>query len=186
MDIDGHLEEEEIERYSLAASPECELSRVEEHLLLCSSCRQKVEASDRYVHSMRRAATQIRAEEKRAPRWTGMALLLAAAMILASVLLIRGRAPAPFAVSLAATRGVAPTAHAPAGVPLALHLDVAGLPASASYRVEMVDGNGKQVWHGNFPGGPAKALASGIYFVRLYSPTGDLLREYGLEIAARP
>ncbi len=105
MDIEGHLAEEEIERYSLAASAEPELSRIEEHLLLCSSCRKKVEASDSYVNSMRHAATRIRSEEKRAPRWAGMAFLLAAAVILAGVLLIRGNAPVPFAVSLAATRG---------------------------------------------------------------------------------
>ncbi len=50
----------------------------------------------------------------------------------------------------------------------------------------MVDRNGKHVWGGMFPGGPAKASPAGIYFVRLYSPAGDLLREYGLEIGARP
>jgi predicted anti-sigma-YlaC factor YlaD len=182
MDIDGHLEEEELERYSLAASAEPELSKVEEHLLLCPSCRKKVETSDVYVHSMRHAAAQVRAEEKRAPRWAGMAFLLAATVLLAGVVLIRSHAPVPFAVSLAATRGVGINAQAPAGVPLALQLDVTGLPAAASYRVEMVDHVGKQVWTGTFPGSPAKAAPAGIYFVRLYSPAGDLLREYGLEI----
>ncbi|MDR3699393.1 MAG: hypothetical protein P4L56_07140 [Candidatus Sulfopaludibacter sp.] len=182
MDVEGHLVEEEIERYSLAASAEPELSQVEEHLLLCASCRKKVETSDVYVNSMRRAAAQIRAEEKRAPRWAGMAFLLAAAVLLAGVILIRSNATAPFAVSLAVTRGVGINAQAPAGVPLALQLDVTGLPAAASYRVEMVDRAGKQVWTGTFPGRPAKPLPAGIYFVRLYSPAGDLLREYGLEI----
>jgi predicted anti-sigma-YlaC factor YlaD len=186
MDIDGHLEEEEIERYSLAASAEPEISLVEEHLLLCPSCRKKVEDSDAYVGSMQHAAAQIRSEEKRAPLWAGMAFLLAAAVLLAGVILIRGNAPVPFAVSLAATRGVGIEAQAPAGVPLALKLDLTGLPASASYRVEMVDRLGKPVWAGAFPGPPAKASPAGIYFVRLYSPSGDLLREYGLEIGSQP
>ncbi len=186
MDIDGHLAEEEIERYSLASSDESELSQVEEHLLLCAACRKKVETSDRYVSSMRRAAAQIRSEEKRAPRWTGMAFLLAAAIILAGILLIRGNAPAPFAVSLAATRGVGTNAQAPAGVPLALQLDLTGLPAASSYHVEIVDRFGKQMWAGTFPGHPARALLAGVYFVRIHSPAGELLREYGLEIEPRP
>ncbi len=186
MDVDGHLEEEEIERYSLAASDEGELSQLEEHLLLCAACRKKVENSDRYVTSMRLAAVQIRSEEKRAPRWAGMAFLLAAAIILAGVLLFRGNAPVPFAVSLAATRGVGTNAQAPAGVPLALQLDLTGLPAAASYRVEIVDRFGKQVWAGNSPGHPATALLAGVYYVRIYSPAGALLREYGLEINPRP
>ena len=186
MDSNGHLGEEEIERYSLAACTEPELSRVEEHLLLCSLCRERVAAVDIYADAMRHAAARLRTEEKRVPRWAGMAFLLAAACVMATVLLIRAQSPAPFVVALAATRGPGINAEAPSGVPLALHLDLSGLPSGSSYRLEMVDQTGKQVWTGTFPGPPANPSPAGLYFVRLYSPSGHLLREYGLALAARP
>ncbi len=39
---------------------------------------------------------------------------------------------------------------------------------------------------GSYPGALAPALRAGIYFVQLYSGSGELLREYGLEIQRTP
>jgi hypothetical protein len=187
MDINRHLDEEEIERYSLGDFPESDLARVEEHLLLCPSCQQRVESSDIFVRSMQQAAARVRREPEPARRWLGMprfALAFgAAALLLAAVFLVPRQTLPPFAVSLSATRGAGIEAKAPEGRTLSLQLDITGLAPADSYRVEMVDRSGKQVWTGMFPATQVKPCPAGIYFVRLYSSAGGLLREYGLEIA---
>lgn len=192
MEISRHLDEEEIEKYSVGDTAKSDLARVEEHLLLCRSCQQRVESADIIVHSMQQATARCRMEPERAPRWLGMprfVLPLAAAfLVLAAILIPRdfiGGSHPPFAIGLAATRGAGIEAKAPEDTPLALQLDVTGLPAAASYKLEMVDGTGIQVWTGTFPGANVKPTPAGTYFVRLYSPAGDLLREYGLEIEPR-
>ncbi|MBZ5725105.1 MAG: hypothetical protein LAP87_08925 [Acidobacteriia bacterium] len=58
--INRHLDEEEIEKYSLNSISEAETGHIEEHLLICEACRQQVAQSDLYVSSMRRAATRLR------------------------------------------------------------------------------------------------------------------------------
>ena len=93
-----------------------------------------------------------------------------------------------FAVNLVATRGADIEARAPAGRALVLNLELAGLPAQPSYRVETVDRLGRVVWQGTVPSEDSKAVAllpgmpAGIYFVRVYTASGELLREYGLDV----
>jgi hypothetical protein len=97
----------------------------------------------------------------------------------------------PFAVDLAATRGAAIEATAPAGRGLLLRLDLANLPASPEYRLEMVDRFGNRVWQGAVTARGSKAgfqvpgTQPGVYFVRIYRPPAELLREYGLEVQGR-
>ena len=106
-----------------------------------------------------------------------------------AVLLPRwNRTEAPIAISLTTVRGPAIEARAPAGRPLRLSPDLTGLPRSASYTMEVVDAVGHSVWKGEVTGSAPSAslpgLAAGIYFARIQSPDGALLREYGLEIGA--
>jgi hypothetical protein len=187
MAPDRHLDEEEIERYSLGHIAASELDRLEEHLLLCASCQERVEASDLFTGCMREAAAQVRRDPEAVPRrWSMPSVVLATAavvVLLAAIWTLR-RTPPPVAVALAATRGSAAGTPAPAGTPLVLQLDVTGLSAT-SFRVQMVDETGRSVWAGKFPGASVPPRAAGIYFVRLYSPAGELLREYGLEIGPR-
>jgi hypothetical protein len=97
----------------------------------------------------------------------------------------------PFAVDLAATRGAAIEAKAPAGRWLLLRLDLANLPDSSGYRLEMVDRSGNRVWQATVPARGSKAdfkvprMQPGVYFVRVYGPSGELLREYGFEAESR-
>jgi hypothetical protein len=71
---------------------------------------------------------------------------------------------------------------------LLLELDLTGLAASPSYRVEMVDRAGDPVWHGACDSHGATGSAAvppqkrGSYFVRVALPSGETLREYGLEL----
>ena len=195
-----HTDEEEIERYSMGAMPEGAIAPFEEHLLICESCQHRLEQTDIYVSAMRQASARLRtAPLKRGLPWlrfprlvpalAGMAVLMVAAGMWLSRLDL-GEAY-PFAVDLAATRGAAIEAQAPAGRWLLLRLDLANLPASSGYRAEMVDRSGNRVWQGTVPARGSKTdfkvpgTQPGVYFVRVYRPSGELLREYGFEVKGR-
>lgn len=190
-----HMDADQIERYSLAVLPAEELEEVEEHLLLCDSCRRRVQEVDGYVATMAAAAREVRHEE-RSVRSRFLRFLLPAAAVLAllagaSVLTNRSgeRVPAgaPFAITLEATRG-APEHAVPVGRPLTLEFDLATLPAAATYRIEVVDQSGSKLWSGTATSAGAqatshaRALDRGYYFVRLSLMSGELLREYGLTV----
>jgi hypothetical protein len=79
--------------------------------------------------------------------------------------------------------------HAPAGRTLELSLDTQGLPSFPSYPLEVVDESGQQQYESRVTAEQSAVRASlraglrrGTYFIRLYSPSRELLREYGLQI----
>jgi hypothetical protein len=84
---------------------------------------------------------------------------------------------------LHAMRGVV-GAKVTARRPLLLKLDVTGLPLFPSYRWQIVNASGQAVFVGAVsaenPEFKVDGIPSGLYFVRLSSPGGELLREYGL------
>jgi hypothetical protein len=95
------------------------------------------------------------------------------------------RTPPAFAVALSTTRGLAAGASAPARRPLDLKPDLTGLAVFPNYDLRVVDRVGAQMAHAKttpvlatrIPG-----LQPGAYFVRVYSPAGELLREYALAV----
>ena len=159
----------------------------EEHLLICESCRQRVEASDATVKAMRNASAIVReepvAERRGGFGWRMAWLAAAAALVIAGLVLRTALAPGTrqVSVSLVAMRGGDLAAHAPAGAALALHPDVTGVAPARSYELRVVDALGREVWRGVTPGAPVKPLSKGTYFVRLYAG-GELVREYGLAV----
>jgi hypothetical protein len=188
-----HLEPEDLERYARRRASEQETARVEEHLLLCEPCREELANVESFVAAMRAAAGELRGGEKERFRWNIVprwipAFAASALLLLAAILLPRftGNSQPPLAVSLAATRGEGTNAVAPAGRSLALIPDVTGLPTDSFYRLEIVDANGAQTWHGRYTAGqdgaPVAPQRAGDHFVRIYSSSGVLLREYGLLI----
>ena len=193
---ENHPNEAQLEAYSVGKIPEPEASRLEEHLLTCEVCRQRLSESDDYVRSMRRGAARSRTEPG-GTRWVWGLPRLVPVFAAALVVLGIGVAwrmnqkvtSAPVAVVLEATRGGGQIAQVPAGKPLLLKPGLDGLPSLPEYHLEMVDRTGKRVWQTNFT--PAAGIAApeqapGIYFVRLYSLPGALLREYVMEIKAGP
>ncbi len=201
MGTGHHLDDEEIERYSLDSVSEDESARFEEHLLVCESCQQRLSECDEYVHAMRDAAAAIRRQPE-APRqlvlFPARVASIAAAAVLAVLLAIvggriavRGPSSAPVAVALKATRGAAMRVTAPPGRSLALALDLEGLPEYSTYGISAVDGFGALMWRGVAQRNNLQASATlaatpaGTYFIRLYTPSGELLREYGLVISSR-
>jgi hypothetical protein len=90
------------------------------------------------------------------------------------------------AVSLTALRGGGVENSAPPGRELMLHPDLTGLAEASSYRLEIVNQTGQTVRQGTMTrlqnGIQVRGLGAGLYFVRVYLPAGELLREYGLQI----
>jgi hypothetical protein len=182
-----HLDAEDVERYSLGLAPEEEAAHFEEHLLICQACRDRIVECDQTAAGFQQASARIRRQGviEIAPRRSLWPALLAAAAMIAVLALItwsRSTTRLPAAVTLTAMRGGELLAHAPAGAPLRFDPDTTGLPASPSYRLEMVDAVGHKVWSGVSPGPPAPPQRKGTYFVRISIGAGDVLREYGLKV----
>lgn len=183
-----HLTDDEIEGYSMGALSGAELDRGEEHLLICESCRQRVGESDAYVAAMKRASERLREPKPR--RWglPWLVPVLAGAAFAALVILTWTSSrhfvdmPAVATVMLDATRGAGLMSQAPADWRLVLKPVLTGLPVWPKYRLEVVDTAGDYLWQGSYPGAVVGPLHAGLYFVRIYSPEGTLLREYGLEV----
>ena len=94
-------------------------------------------------------------------------------------------------VFLRSSRGIEglDIAKVPAAKPLSLEIDLSELPAFPHYRLEVVNSMGKPVWQTPVAGRERRisqplttGLAAGQYYVRLYNPSGELLREFGLRV----
>lgn len=189
----GHLSEEDIELYVLGRMEDNRLEYVEEHLLVCERCQQKVEEEEDFVRTLRAA---LRAEEaggrfrRKSAFWRGRgiwaAALTMAAALLAVMWLPRMAGPA-VQVELVAVRS-GELAEAPSHRTLELHADRRGLPSHPRYRAEIVDSQGRIVDQSSAPAGAAtvswrvKGLPPGVYLVRFLGPQGELLREFALRV----
>jgi hypothetical protein len=189
-----HLDLEELEKYLKGAEAIEDVVPVEEHLLICEYCQNRIQETEEYLVALRLAAHQVRRDERvgtqsrgwKLPTWSFAWVATAAACCLLLVgAALRWQPPLPsVAVSLEALRGDG--THAPAGRKLVLHPDLVGLPDSPSYRLEVVDRTGRPLRQGTVSKNQTSmnlpALSAGPYFVRVYRPEGDLLREYSLEV----
>jgi hypothetical protein len=191
-DIHRHVDAEDLERYSMGTIPPQAATLIEEHLLTCEGCRDRFREIDDYRLAMQTASEQVRrdekaAKERRFPAWFPAVAAVACGILLVAAALRVVRQPGPVvSVSLTALRGNAAGSSAPAGRDLMLHPDLTGLAEGSSYRLEIVDRTGHTVRQGTLTraqnGIKVPGLGAGLYFVRVYLPAGELLREYGLEI----
>ncbi len=180
-------ENDVLERYVTVGLSEEELGPFVEHLLVCEACRKEVVEMEAYVEAMRSAAQELRRCERPRSAWLPQLLLhwqplsAAAAMVILALLVAgpwhsaKTGGLAPAAIMLQASRG-AEGPLVPAGSPLALGMDLAELPAFATYRVEVVNQVGTKMAEiearptaGKLQAVISAGLRSGIYFVRLYS-----------------
>jgi len=199
-----HATEEALEQYSLGALPESELENFEEHLLVCPSCQDRLAEIDRFIRAFRNAITEIEvspppSEASRLKRLLHILLrpapaLITALSVLAVVVVWRAYTPASGHVAavpvlLRTERGGSLDA-APAGRPLLMQMDAAGLAESPCCKVEIVDALGIPLAklsarrEGDkiaLAGG--RKFAPGSYWVRVYDNSGRLLREYALEVS---
>jgi hypothetical protein len=189
-----HVDAEDLERYSMGASPLETTPFIEEHLLTCDSCRNRLRETDVYLLAMRTSSEQVRRDEKaakrrewRIPAWFPIMATVACGIMLVVVTPRFIRSPGPaVAVSLTALRSDGAGNSAPAARELVLRPDLTGLAEDSSYRLEIVNQTGHTVRQGTLTRAQneiqVRGLGAGLYFVRVYLPAGELLREYGLRI----
>jgi hypothetical protein len=199
-----HIGEEQLEAYAMHLLAGDELESVEEHLLFCETCQDKLEFAERYVLAMQGAALRVRREIK-APAvsgaWSRLQALLhvpipiwcgAAALCVLLLLVVRlphSQPPGtPVDVELQAVRGEA-AGTALAGHALRLRLANQGVQYSPDWRIEVVDSEGAGVWGGMGAWSDSaitvlvpKSFTPGTYYVRLLKKDRDPAREYQLVI----
>ena len=203
LDRNAHAGDEFLEQYAMGSLTGPQVMELEDHLLMCSDCQTRLEEVDRFVAAMRGAAAELdERDEARRQKWTkvsgwlsfrrfGWAMAVLALLVagVAARFWLRQSPPLPpFAVALEASRG-AEVQHAPEGRALEISLNTTGLSGFEAYQVEVVDATGSRRVQSRAPavGGKAgltvsKPLEPGSYYIRLYSPSRELLREYGLQI----
>ncbi len=197
-----HASEESLERYSMGTLGQAETATLEEHLLVCSQCQDRLTETDAFIRATRQAARKLQSRRSPArgkylprallpkPIWAAVAafsLVFAAAGVWT---LRRQHQAPPVAVALETFRGGLPGAQAPAGRPLLLRVDLTGLPESAAYDLEVVNAQGRSLRRVAIrrTAAPAQAEVAGLergqYWVRLHGPPPqrELLREFGLRV----
>jgi hypothetical protein len=190
-----HASDEILERYSMNRLDGPELAEFEEHLLVCERCQDRLAQEDTIRRQVRYAGAKLRERPAKAGRRLpklAWAFALAAIAIAGIWWQSPGRSTAPPAVIFLKTmRGVEnPTQPgAPAGRPLTLVLDLTDLQRVSAYALEIVDAGGHPVFrssgtslNGKLQTTLTHGLAAGAYFVRVYSPARELLREYALAV----
>jgi len=184
---------------------------VEEHILICQSCLDRVEEEEAFAASFRTAARRIEAEDLKAayagprPGWPARlwarirrpsraesTLVLAFAAVMVTLVVVPALRTGPVMdVTLVAERGLASRLSAPAesGRPLRLNLDATGLP-QATLRVELAGPGNEIVLNSTAPATEGvlrwdlgRSLSAGSYWVRLYQQNPNtLLREFALTV----
>ncbi len=200
LDNNAHWDEVELERYSLGRLPDVEGEALEEHLLVCPLCRDNLRQADDFTGAMRRVSTRLQAEDDgqsrarllpwlASPRtaWALAGIVLVAVSLAAYLRQTPDIQGPPAAVYLEALRVAQGAGQVPSGRPFVVKLDVRGLAPLGHWPVELVDWEGRRIWHGslNASGDIAEGridvpLRPGQYFVRLHSASGELLREFSL------
>src|ERR1035438_8726350 len=65
-DAHRHVDAEDLERYSMGTSPLEATPSIEEHLLTCDGCQDRLRETDAYLRAMRTSSEQLRRDEKAA------------------------------------------------------------------------------------------------------------------------
>jgi len=195
---DRHPTDEVLERYSMNRLVGPELAEFEEHLLVCESCQDRLAQEDSIRQQVRDAGAVLLRHP--AVAWWRLPKVAWAAVSVAVGLLVfagiewqafRSSTPPPVVVVLQATRGTeGPSpAAARAGQPLTLILDLTDLSQYSLYKLEIVQAAGHPVFEADttprnnrLQATLTRGLAAGDYFVRVYTPARELLREYSLTV----
>ena len=201
-----HICEDLLERYALNQLVEDEQAPVEEHLLVCNVCRNRLDGVDEYIRAMRLAVMQESVLQPGSSsdrlsygaQLRGKPVFLWAATIAALFLVFalpwKKSITPPTEITLEARRGSGSlsVAHGHASSSsLVLNIDLTELATVDSYSAQVVDADGRQVWRGVLkPVGKhlvivvPTPLSAGTYWVRLFdnSDPPAPLREYGFEL----
>lgn len=201
MDLTFHGTDDQLENYALGRLPDSELPAIEEHLMVCTGCRERVDQMEEFAIGMRDALVAGAAQAAltghswlstagmnwlRKPAFSlalGFALLIAVLLIFSNG---RDRIAPTAALQLTAIRGEMPFSAPAREMDLTL-VDVP--PTAGHFRIEVLDATGRLQWSGMADSGPSgveikvqRQLQPGDYFVRLYDSRGDVLHEYGFRV----
>jgi hypothetical protein len=201
----SHPSEETLENYALGRLPESEVAAVETHLLTCTACQESLTEADNYVSAMKAALEERHVAPAAKPSGSWLDWLRgqvrhphpltafsmgAAALALVAVVSYKPSSTSSELVTLRSVRGgnAAEPAEGRAGTPLTLTIQSAEWNVDPTFRVRIVDARGQEVW----TGAPVldagrnvvrlDGLGPGTYWVRLFSPAGSQLQEYGLRL----
>ena len=183
---------------------ELENERIEEHLLVCHPCQDLLTETDEFI-GVARAATHefslkphptselAESQSEQPEKWwrkffaIPTPMVAAAAFAVIAFFVFNPRGSQVSTVELQTLRGPEAPTVAPANATLNLRLSLRALESQGPLRVEIANASGEIVETmgaeraDDLAIAKAKALATGLYWVRLYS--GDeLLREYGLNV----
>ena len=197
MDLNSHGTDDQLEAYVLGRLTQSELATLEEHLIICCACRDRLSATELFTAGMKEALVPEAPKASSAGNfsWSVWVRKPFISMIFAMLLLVAalslfspGRTKfAPSAtLTLAADRGAIPAT----GPARQFNFSLADSPTNGgTFRVEIANAMGQTVWnglaHSTQSGVQVKAeqkLPPGDYFVRLHGASGELLREYGFLI----
>jgi hypothetical protein len=197
VDLNFHGTEEQLEQYALGRLAGADLISLEEHLLLCDACQVRLDEIGPFAIGMREAlslqpAVAPSATSKDWFAWLrrpvfAMAIAGAVALIAIVAVVSTGRTKLTpvAALQLTSIRGEMQATSPAREYDLTL---ADAPPAGSPFRVDVVNGNGEAVWKGSADGNITagvkiqQALQPGDYFVRLYSPSGSLVHEYGFRV----
>lgn len=196
VDTHFHGTQDQLELYALDLLADSEFIRVEEHLIVCATCRRRFDEIESYVDGMREAlVTDAGAGEE-----TGWDLLswlrrpvvsmTLGLVVLLTAMALLNRGPAKLAPS-AAMQIPAAGSGTPVAPPTR-ELDVTisdALRDSGPFRVEVLNPAGRTIWNGlaaaDAKGVEVKVqqrMTPGDYFLRLYSVSGEKLKDYAFRI----
>jgi anti-sigma factor RsiW len=199
-----HGTDDQLEQYVLGRLSSQDVEILEEHLMVCVACQEKLDGVANFALGMREVletdpvpVAVVPQEAARKTSWFdwvrrpafSMALGFAA-LILVIAIFSNGKTKfAPSAsLQLTAMRG-----EMPSTVPaLQFELALSDAPREGGpFRVEVVNDMGLSMWSGLAPSSPdgvhvnvLQKLEPGGYFVRIYSAEGKVLREYGFRVHA--
>ena len=195
-----HIDDETLDRYALGKLSEDDAAPIEEHLLVCHACQDRLDRADSFIGAFREAAPLVPEPEAAGVPWyrripqipkSVWVPALAAVALLAIVVQTPPSLDRTQAVELRTFRGAEAGAEVESGSLLQLRLGTEGLKDGQPYRVEIVNSRGTRIWYGvvSWADGTAgvhvpKLLGAGQYWVRLYNvhPESDLVREYRLKV----
>ena len=192
-----HESDDRLELYALGRLPDSEIQRIEEHLLICNSCRDRLEDAESFALSMR-DALKSQPLTPFFPGWfrsdwfswlkpqNAMLGAFAAALLAVGLFWVaNGSRIAPVAsLQLTATRGSGIPSASPAR-----ELDLFFTDAVADSRLDVVDASGAAVWTGTLTPADSRveakvkqAMSPGDYFARVFTPSGQMVHEYAFKV----
>jgi len=190
-----HIDDGLLDRYAQGILREDLVAGIEEHLLLCPACQDKLSEMDEFLRLFQAAATQV--EPRPRPVfyriWTVRPMLSLGALAAIMLLLIgvptqHPRLRPPAIVSMQALRGPESAPHISAGDPFVLVFDLK-TTAPNDYGVEIANATGRMVLSANTEerdgrlSAPIQKLSKGVYWVRIYRKTHHVpVAEYGLQV----